>query len=286
MELKNRGWRSQHSLTASKKHPRPRPTHWGSIRHHQTVVRSVEELPSTDWYDHSPEPSHRRWKRLRGSPIHRQPATTGQASTFHTTPLYSDLHSTVVTSNTASVPSASSIACTTIDPFVGDIPSAKDNATGGFFRFECGLSPQLAYECPYLCGYDVGKEMGECHDEDKSTQPAEENGMAYSCTHCFYPSRKIIASSTDNTPTCTSIDPLNPACPASVRFSDTDPSIRYQTACGTTTSDIQDCPFLCTAIDDPDQYHCEGEDVSGTTFPPAGLIQACVQCLPACDAGE
>lgn len=259
IELKHRRWKPLYGSPASK-HPRPRPTYWGSFRPHEPVAMSIEGPSSEEWHAHSPEPLHRRWKRIQGSPRHKQPLTAS--------------------STTSVLASASSAACTTIDPFIGEIPSTKGNGTGRSFRFECGLSPQLAYECPYL------KEMGECHDEDKNTTITRGDGMAYSCTHCFYPSRKIIASSTDEKPTCTSIDPLTPPCPWSVRFDGTDPPIRYQTACGSKAGEIQDCPFLCTAVDTPDQYHCEKEDVSGTIFQPAGLMQACVQCLPACDAKE
>ncbi|KAL8830478.1 MAG: hypothetical protein Q9191_001409 [Dirinaria sp. TL-2023a] len=264
IELKHRRWKSVYGSPASK-HPRPRPTIWGSP--HKPMTRSIEGPSSEEWHGHSPQPPRRRWKRIYGSLAHTQPVTVS------------------ITSSTTSVHApASSVPCSAIDPFISEIPSTKANGTGGLFRFECGLSPQLAYECPYLCGYDVGKEMGQCFDEDRSTNTTRSDGMAYSCTHCFYPSRKVIASARGEKPTCTSIDPLHPACPPSVRFNGTDPPIRYQTACSTKAGEIQDCPFLCTAVDTPDQYRCEKADVSGTTFQPLSLIQTCVQCLPACDA--
>ena len=185
--------------------------------------------------------------------------------------------------STATIAStAMNTACTRSDPFVGTVPSTKDKSTGAFLRFECGLSFQLAYECPYLCGYDVGNKLGECCEQDNSTSIAKDNHEEYSCTHCFYPSRKFAAPSSTSEATCTPIDPNSPPCPPSVRFDDSIPPIRYQTACGTQANEINDCPYLCTSIDRPDQYHCENEDLGGTVFKPTGLIQACIQCLPAC----
>ena len=178
--------------------------------------------------------------------------------------------------------SRSSVACTTLDPFVGTIPSTKDNSTGAFLRFECGLSFELAYECPYLCGYEVGEKLGQCYDQDNSASVPKNKDKDYTCTHCFYPSRKFTASSASDEPTCTSINPYSRPCPSSVRFDDSTPPIRYQTACGTQASDIKNCPYLCTAVDKPNQYHCENEDLGGTIFKPTGTTQVCVQCLPEC----
>lgn len=171
------------------------------------------------------------------------------------------------------------IACSTVAPFVGTIPSTEDKGTGAHLRFQCGLSFQLAYECPYLCGYDVGANLGECRDQDDATSISKGEDTEYKCTHCFYPSRKFAAPSTSDKSNCTAIDPYNPPCPPSVRF---DNSIRYQTACSTKVDGIKDCPYLCTAVERPDQYHCEREDLDGTIFKPTGTTQVCVQCLPEC----
>lgn len=174
---------------------------------------------------------------------------------------------------------STSIACTTLVPFVGTIPSTKDNATGALLRFECGLSFRLAYECPYLCGYDVGENLGECYDQDHSASAPKEKDIEYKCTHCFYPSRKVAAPSASDKSNCTAIDPYNPPCPPGVRFDD---GIRYQTACAAKAIEIKDCPYLCTAVDKPDQYHCENENLDGSIFKPTGTTQVCVQCLPEC----
>lgn len=224
---------------------------------------------------------------------------------------------------------ATSDTCLTLDPFVG--ASVKDISTGALLRFQCGLSFQLVYECPYLCGREVGKNLGECYDYDTSasnlttkvsklqsiycpfqhllgstpclivscldefplgSKPWLQNAMltphfaqdpGYACTHCFYPSRKFAAPRPYDEPACTSFDPSNPPCPPSVRFDNsTTPQLRYQTACGTKASEITDCPYLCTAVNSPDQYHCENEDLGGTIFSPAGTTQVCVRCLPEC----
>lgn len=206
------------------------------------------------------------------------PCIQTSSSFYQPSPTFSSKSINAASINTVSA-ATTSIACTTLDPFVGTIPSTKDNATGAFLRFECGLSFQLAYECPYLCGYDVGENLGECYDQDNSASVPKEKDIEYKCTHCFYPSRKVAAPSASNNSNCTAIDPYNPPCPPSVHFDD---GIRYQTACAARAIEIKDCPYLCTAVDKPDQYHCEYENLDGFVFKPTGTTQVCVQCLPEC----
>ena len=232
---------------------------------------------------HSPLPSTSSFLPIKDKVLSTGTTTTSLAhSTLPPTSSFlptKDNLLSIGTTTTSLPPPTLRPTCTALDPFVGTMPSTKDNATGALLRFECGLSFRLAYECPYLCGYGVGENLGECYDHDNSVSVPKKKDIEYKCTHCFYPSRKVAASSASDKSNCTAIDPYNPPCPPSVRFDD---GIRYQTACAAKAIEIKDCPYLCTAVDKADHYHCENENLDGAIFKPTGTTQVCVQCLPEC----
>lgn len=175
--------------------------------------------------------------------------------------------------------STASPQCTVFNPFLaGDFPSVRDNSgngsTGDLLRFECGQTAELEAECPYLCAASHIFLVG-CSNIDISgpiTNPIPPN-FSISCDHCN-------ASTIQPQPSSTCVDPAHPTCPAEVDQSD--PTVRFQTACGSTVDEIAACPFLCTTIPVQGEYHCEGFDATGTIFERERAIQACHKCLPVC----